>query len=128
MNAPSQLSVRGKLLAFRYAWQGVGYMLRTQGNAWIQITVTVVVTAAGLWFGLSGAEWCAVVLAIAAVWIAEALNTAIEAVTDLASPGRHELAGRAKDVAAGAVLVSIAAAAIVGLIVFGPRVWALIGM
>ena len=128
MNAPSQLSVRGKLLAFGYAVQGVAYMLRTQGNAWIQITITLVVTAAGFWFRLSVAEWCAVVLAIAAVWIAEALNTAIEAVTDLASPGRHELAGRAKDVAAGAVLVSIAAAAIVGLIVFGPRVWALIGM
>jgi diacylglycerol kinase (ATP) len=128
MNAPSQLSVRGKLLAFGYAWQGVAYMLRTQGNAWIQIAITLVVTAAGVWFRLSVAEWCAVVLAIAAVWIAEALNTAIEAVVDLASPGRHELAGRAKDVAAGAVLVSIAAAAIVGLVVFGRRFWALIGM
>jgi diacylglycerol kinase (ATP) len=128
MNAPSQLSVRGKLLAFRYALQGFAYMLRTQGNAWIQIVITLVVTATGLWFGLSTAEWCAVVLGIAAVWIAEALNTAIEAVVDLASPGRHELAGRAKDVAAGAVLVSIAAAAIIGLIVFGPRFWALIGM
>lgn len=128
MNAPGQLTVRGKMQAFRYAWQGVVYMLRTQGNAWIQIAITLVVTAAGLWFGLSTAEWCAVVLAIAGVWIAEALNTAIEAVVDLASPGRHELAGRAKDVAAGAVLVSIAAAAILGLIVFGPRVWALIRM
>jgi diacylglycerol kinase len=126
MNAPSQLSVRGKVLAFRYAWQGIAYMLRTQGNAWIQIAITAVVTAAGLWFGLSVAEWCAVVLAIAAVWIAEALNTAIEAVTDLASPERHPLAGRAKDVAAGAVVVAIAAAAVVGLLVFGPRLWALI--
>jgi diacylglycerol kinase len=126
MNAPSQLSVRGKVLAFRYAWQGITYMLRTQGNAWIQIAITAVVTAAGLWFGLSVAEWCAVVLAIAAVWIAEALNTAIEAVTDLASPERHPLAGRAKDVAAGAVVVAIAAAAVVGLLVFGPRLWALI--
>ena len=60
------------------------------------------------------------------VWITEALNTAIEDVVDLSSPGRHPLAGRAKDVAAGAVLVATAASAIVGLIIFAPRFWALL--
>ena len=125
MNAPHPLSVRGKMLAFRYAWQGISYMLRTQPNAWFQIAVWVVVTAAGLAFGLSAGEWCAAVLAMAGVWIAEALNTAIEAVVDLASPQRHPLAGRAKDVAAGAVVVAVAASALIGLIIFGPRVWML---
>ena len=103
MTAPHPLSVRGKMLAFRYAWQGVAYMLRTQPNAWFQIGVWITVTAVGLAFGLTAGEWCAAVLAMALVWITEALNTAIEDVVDLASPGRHPLAGRAKDVAAGSV-------------------------
>jgi diacylglycerol kinase (ATP) len=126
MSAPHPFSVRAKLLAFRYAWQGIDYMLRTQVNAWIQIGIAAIVLAVGLAFGLSAVEWCVVVLAMAAVWIAEALNTALEAVVDLASPDRHPLAGRAKDVAAGSVLVAVAAAAMVGLLIFGPRLWGLV--
>ena len=126
MSAPHPFSVRAKLLAFRYAWQGIDYMLRTQVNAWIQIGIATIVLAVGLAFGLSAVEWCVVVLAMAAVWISEALNTALEAVVDLASPGRHPLAGRAKDVAAGSVLVAVAAAAMVGLLIFGPRLWGLV--
>jgi diacylglycerol kinase (ATP) len=126
MNPHSPYSIRGKLLAFRYAWQGIDYMLRTQANAWIQIGITIVVTITGLLFGLSAVEWCIVALAIAGVWVAEALNTAIEAVVDLASPERHPLAGRAKDVAAGAVVVAVAAAGLCGLCIFGPRFWALV--
>jgi len=126
MTAPHPLSVRGKMLAVRYAWQGIAYMLRTQPNAWFQIGVWIVVTAVGLLMDLTAGEWCAAVLAMALVWITEALNTAIEDVVDLVSPGRHPLAGRAKDVAAGAVLVAFAASAIVGLIIFAPRFWALL--
>ena len=126
MTAPHPLSVRGKMLALRYAWQGVAYMLRTQPNAWFQIGVWITVTAVGLALGLTAGEWCAAVLAMAFVWITEALNTAIEDVVDLASPGHHPLAGRAKDVAAGSVVVAVAASAVVGLIIFGPRFWALL--
>ena len=126
MTRPHPLSLGGKRLAFRYAWQGISFMLRTQPNAWFQIGIAVVVTAVGLAMGLTAGEWCAVVLAIAGVWVSEALNTAIEAVVDLASPERHLLAGQAKDVAAGAVVVAITAAGMVGLIVFGPRFWALV--
>ncbi|MEO5821166.1 MAG: diacylglycerol kinase family protein [Vicinamibacteraceae bacterium] len=126
MNAPHPLSFHGKRLAFRYAWQGISYMLRTEPNAWFQIGVWVVVTAAGLALGLTAGEWCAAVLAMALVWITEALNTAIEDVVDLASPERHPLAGRAKDIAAGSVVMSVAVSAIIGLIIFGPRLWALL--
>jgi diacylglycerol kinase (ATP) len=127
MNPHPAYSIRGKMLAFRYAWQGIDYMLRTQANAWIQIAISLIVTITGLWFGLSAVEWCVVALAIAGVWVSEALNTAIEAVVDLASPGQHPLAGRAKDVAAGAVVVAVAAAGVCGLLIFGPRLWALLG-
>lgn len=126
MNAPHPLSIRGKRLAFQYAWQGISYMLRTQPNAWFQIGIWLVVTGVGLAFRLTAGEWCAAVLAMALVWITEALNTAIEDVVDLASPGRHPLAGRAKDVAAGSVVVAVFASGIIGLIIFGPRLWALI--
>ena len=68
-----------------------------------------------------------VALAIGAVWSAELLNTAVEALTDLVSPEYHALAGKAKDVAAGAVLVVAAGALVVGLLVFGPPLWALWG-
>jgi diacylglycerol kinase (ATP) len=125
MSRPHPLSLRGKLLAFRFAWQGISFMLRTQPNAWFQIGIAVVVTAVGLAMELTAGEWCAAVLAMAGVWVAEALNTAIEAVVDLASPEHHVLAGQAKDVAAGAVFVATAAAGVVGLIVFGPRFWVL---
>jgi diacylglycerol kinase (ATP) len=70
---------------------------------------------------LSALEWCAVVLAIGAVWTAEAFNTALEALVDLASPENHPLAARAKDVAAGAVLCASISAVVVGAIVFLPK-------
>ena len=66
-------------------------------------------------------EWCAVILAIVSVWTAEALNTALEFLTDLASPAFHPLAGMAKDVAAGAVLLASMGAALVGFLIFWPH-------
>ena len=75
---------------------------------------------------LTYAEWALVALAVAGVWAAELFNTAIEALTNLVSPGYHPLAGRAKDVAAGAVLLAALGALAVGGLVFGPRIWALL--
>ena len=102
-------------------------LLRSQANARIHVVAAALVVAAGFFFGISRGEWCAVVGAMGWVLTAEGINTAIEAVVDLASPGMHPLAERAKDVAAGAVLLAAAAAAIIGLLVFGPYVFALFG-
>ena len=101
-------------------------LLRTQANARIHVVAAVVVVAAGWFFGISRDEWCAVVGAIGLVITAEGINTAIEAAVDLASLERHPLAERAKDVAAGAVLLASLTAAIIGLLIFGPRVLALV--
>ena len=76
-------------------------MLRSQRNAWIHAVATMLVCLSGFLFGLATAEWCWIVLAIVAVWTAEALNTALEFLTDVASPTFHPIAGKAKDVAAG---------------------------
>ena len=99
-------------------------MLRSQQNAWIHALATVSVCIVGFLFGLSASEWCWIVLAIVAVWTAEALNTAFEFLTDVASPTFHPLAGKAKDVAAGAVLLSAIGSIIIGLLVLGPHLMA----
>jgi diacylglycerol kinase (ATP) len=87
---------------------------------------TVVVLGFGFYFDISRLEWALVALAVGLVWSLELANTAVEAVVNLVSPDYHPLAGRAKDVAAGAVLVGAVAALAVGLLVFGPRIWALV--
>jgi diacylglycerol kinase (ATP) len=116
------LTFTGRLRSIRRASAGVAVLLRSQRNAWIHGAATVAVCVLGLLLRLSTSEWCWIVLAIVAVWTAEALNTAFELLTDLASPGFHPLAGRAKDVAAGAVLISALGSATIGVLIFGPRV------
>lgn len=97
-------------------------MLATQWNARIHVVAAAGVVAAGCFFGLSIIEWCAIVFAIALVWITEALNTAIEFAVDVASPEVHPLAEKAKDIAAGAVLSSAIFASIIGALIFLPRI------
>jgi diacylglycerol kinase len=103
-----------------FAYKGIGVLLRTQPNAWVHVAATLAVVALGLYVHITRLEWVMLVLAIGAVWTAEALNTGIEFVVDLASPDHHELAGKAKDVAAAGVLLASAAAVVVGLLVFAP--------
>jgi diacylglycerol kinase (ATP) len=91
------------------------------GNAWIHALATVVVCISGFLFDLATPEWCWIVLAIVGVWTAEALNTALEFLTDVASPTFHPIAGKAKDVAAGAVLLSAIGSVVIGLLVLGPH-------
>ena len=99
-----------------------GESLPQQIDAWLHLGVTAGVVAAGFFFGLTVHEWCWIILAMAIVWTAEALNTAFEFLADAASPTFHPLVRDAKDVAAGAVLVTAVGAAIVGLIIFWPHV------
>ncbi len=113
--------IERRLASFRCALNGLGRMFRSQTNARIHLVATGLVIAAGALLRISIAEWCLVTLAIAAVLAAEAFNTALEELTDLVSPGQHPLAGRAKDSAAGAVLVTAIGAAFVGGLVFLPR-------
>ena len=109
------------IAAVGYALRGIAYMLGER-NCQLLALATIAVIAAAAYFRLSAPEWCAVVLAITAIWVAEALNTALERLTDLVSPGYHPLAGKAKDIAAGAVLMTVIVAVSIGIIIFGPRV------
>lgn len=110
--------------SFRYAARGIMALVRSQHNAWIHAAASIAVVALGLAVGLSRVEWCLVAVAITAVWTAEALNTALEALCDVAAPGAHPLVERAKDIAAGAVLITAAGAVVIGLLVFGPHLLA----
>ena len=119
-------SWRARANSFIYAFRGVAWLLRREHNAWIHLALAVAAVAAGTWWRIERWEWVAVAFAIAAVLAAEAINTAVETLADAVKPERHPLVGRAKDLAAAAVLLAAAGAATVGLIVFGPRAWALV--
>ena len=114
----------GRIQSFKYVLNGILTLLRTQPNARIHALATLVVCAAGAYFKLQRSEWCWIILAIAFVWMAEAFNTALEFLADAVNPTYHPLVGKAKDVAAGAVLISAIGAAVIGGIVFWPYVLA----
>jgi len=106
--------------ATRYALRGVRFFFEER-NAWLHLAGTVAVVAAGFYFSIARWEWCAVIGACALLWMAEIMNSALERLTDLVSPGFHPLAGKAKDLAAGAVMLALVAAVSIGLVVFLPR-------
>ena len=116
-----RFSVASRLESFRCAFRGVGILLASQHNARIHLLATVCACGLGLLIGISRLEWAAVTVAIAMVWVAEALNTAFEFLCDVASPEFHPLVQKGKDVAAAAVLLSAAGAVVIGLLVFVPH-------
>ena len=117
--------LRRRAASFGHAFRGVGAALRSELHLQFHAVASAVVLGLGLYFGLNATEWALVALAVAGVWAAELFNTAIETLTNLVSPGYHPLAGRAKDVAAGAVLLAALGALVVGALVFGPKIGAL---
>jgi diacylglycerol kinase len=115
--------LRSRLHSFRYAFAGWWYVIRTQRNAWIHALVSLGVVGLGLWLKIGTRDWAVIVLTIALVWTAEFLNTALEAVVDLASPQHHPLARVGKDVGAAAVMIAAGASVLVGLLILGPPLW-----
>jgi diacylglycerol kinase (ATP) len=95
-------------------------MLQTEANAWIHLLVAVLVCLLGIFFGLSSADWRWITAAIALVWAAEAINTAFEYLCDVVSPEFHPSVAKAKDIAAGAVLICAGGAAAIGILTFWP--------
>ena len=112
--------VNSRIKAFGYAFSGWWYVIRSQRNAWIHMVVSIAVILLSLILRISLIGWAVIILAIALVWIAEFLNTALEAVVDLASPEQHPLAKVGKDVGAAAVLIAALAAILIGLLIIGP--------
>ncbi|MGB8492618.1 MAG: diacylglycerol kinase family protein [Bacteroidales bacterium] len=113
---------RSRITSFRDAFSGLGTMFRHEPNARIHLAITVCVIIAGICFRLSAAEWIAITFAIGFVFTAEILNTSIEKLADFVSPQKHENIKRVKDLAAAGVLISAIASAVIGLIIFIPKI------
>jgi len=118
-----RLFIASRLQSFKHAFHGWGHVLRTQRNAWIHSAIATVVFIVALWLRLPLRDWAVLVLTTAMVFGAEFVNTAIEAVVDLASPNKHPLAKIGKDVGAAAVLVAALAAILIGVLILGPPLW-----
>ncbi len=125
MSTPRKFSIRARGASFSHAVRGLRFMMQTQHNAWLHAAATVAVCVAAAGFQITRVEWCLIVLSMMSVWTAEAFNTALECLTDLASPELHPLAGKAKDVAAAAVLITAVGAATIGVVVFTPYFWSM---
>lgn len=113
-------SLSSRVRSIGYALRGLGFVLRTQQNAWIHLAATGCVVGVGLWLRIREEDWRWVAVAIGLVWVAEIFNTAFEHLCDVVQPEFHTSVKAAKDVAAGAVLVAAAVSALIGLLVFLP--------
>lgn len=112
-----------RIASIQHALRGLAIVLRAQRNAWIHAAASLLVMSLAIWLQVEARDWAALLLAIGLVWMAELLNTALEAVVDLASPDAHPLARAGKDVGAAAVLLAAATSAAVGLAILGPPLW-----
>jgi diacylglycerol kinase len=120
--------LKTRQLSFGYAIDGLIHVIKTQQNAWVHLSVTVLVLLVSWWLGISSLEWAAILFIIALVWMAEFLNTALEVIVDLASPEKHPLAKIGKDVGAGAVLITAVVAIVIGFMILGPHLWDKLGI
>jgi diacylglycerol kinase len=116
-----KLSPRKRLESFLCAVRGIATVLGSQPNTWIMLAAAACVIAAGVWFGIDRLGWALLAVAMLLVLAAEMFNSALEYLTDLVSPEYHPLAKKAKDAAAGAVLLMAILAAILGVIIFVPE-------
>ncbi|MDE7420532.1 MAG: diacylglycerol kinase family protein [Muribaculaceae bacterium] len=117
-----RFSIWKRAKSFGYAFSGIGTLLRDEHNSRIHVFAMVAVVIVGFLLELSPTEWCIVALCCGGVLMAEAMNSAIEAIADLVSPEFHPLIKKAKDVGAAGVLMMAIAAAIAGVIIFLPKI------
>jgi len=114
--------LKKRIKSFAYALKGAGFLIRSQPHARIHLLATVIVVTLGTYCNLDRLEWCLLIIAIMNVWIAEGMNTALETLADAVCPHRNPLIGRAKDLAAAAVLIAAIGAVLIGILVFGNRI------
>ena len=108
--------------SFKYAFQGMVYLFKTQANARFHLVMAVIVVLAGTYFNITKTEWITITICIVGVIGFEAINTAIEALCDAVHPAQHPLIKAAKDVGAAAVLLISFGAVICGILVFWPYI------
>ena len=120
---PRKFSWKERGNSFTYAWQGIKAVFRTEHNTWIHLALTVAAIVLGLILKISRGEFLAIILSMTLVWSAEIFNTALEKTMDFISREMHPQIKLVKDLAAAAVLVTALSAAIVGGIIFIPKIF-----
>ncbi|MEK7588993.1 MAG: diacylglycerol kinase family protein [Patescibacteria group bacterium] len=118
-----RFSIVSRIKSSTHAWRGIKLLVKTTHNAWLHIFFGLLAIYLGFILEISSFEWLAIIFAIGIVVVAEAFNTAIEIDIDLTSPEYHPYARDTKDVAAGAVLLAVFLAIIVGMIIFLPKLF-----
>lgn len=121
-----RFSLVARLKSTTHAFRGLGIFIRTTHNSWMHFFFGALAIYMGFLLKISEMEWLMIIISIGLVIITEVLNTAFEIDIDLTSPTYHPYARDTKDVAAGAVLISVLVAGIVGLIIFLPKIMVLI--
>jgi diacylglycerol kinase (ATP) len=114
--------MKSEMKSFTHAWNGILYAIRSEKHMRFHLLAALLVTVAGWFFNINSTEWCILFSSIGIVIAAEIFNTAFEQLVNLVSPQQHVIAGRVKDLAAGAVLVVSIAALLIGLIIFIPKI------
>lgn len=120
------LFMKKRIRSFGYAGHGIRQVFGSEPNMKIHVLISMLVIICGFVFSISITEWMFCLLCIGLVFGMEMMNTAIENVVDLASPNIHPLAKKAKDIAAGAVLICAIISAIIGLLIFAPKGWMMV--
>ena len=128
INEKKRFSIVARIKSTTHAFRGIGIFIKTTHNAWLHLFFAILAVYMGFIFRISEAEWATIIFAIGLVIISEAFNTAIEIDIDLTSPDYHPYARDTKDVAAGAVLLSVLIAGIIGLIIFLPKIVLLVSL
>ncbi len=118
----SRFSFQKRVQSFKYAFKGIAHVFANEHNMWIHLIAAFCVVFAGFYFKVDTTEWLMIIVSIGMVIAAELFNSAIEKMVDLVSPGRNEKAGLIKDIAAGAVLICAITAAVIGCIIFLPKI------
>lgn len=120
-NEKKKFSIKQRMAAFGFAARGIAQAVKTQHNLWIQLTIALLTVVLASWLSVNTTEWIFIVFAIGLVLTAEIFNSSIELLVDMVSPERNKNAGRVKDMAAGAVLIAALTAAVIGLVIFIPK-------
>lgn len=125
MPPKKRFSMIARIKSSNHAWRGIGVFIRSTHNMWVHIFVSVLALYLGFILSISSIEWILIIFCIGFVVLAETINTAIEIDIDLTSPQYHPYARDTKDVAAGAVLITVFMSIIVGCIIFLPKILSL---
>ena len=122
MSTTKPFIIEDRIKSFGFAFKGIQTFIKTQHNSWIHCVASILVLFLGYFLKVTINEWCMLIFSIAIVVISEMLNTAIEFICDFISPQIHPQIKKIKDIAAGAVLVAVFAAVIIGTIIFLPKI------